>query len=153
MSKVATVKKRQLPLLQVAHLNLSKTELYGIENIKKSFDVVIEVSEQVVSISKEFNYRKLISFAFKLAEYGNIVDVLKESLNEFKDLSSVEAEMVADHFKDRFDIENETLEERIERGIDLIERGYQLAPLVIEYGGDVADYVGEWKEDIDIARA
>jgi|GEM_PF-6513355 len=134
--------------LRVAYLNLPVTNKFGIDNIKKSFDVVIDISELAISLSKVFDYKKLFTFAFRLAEYGNVVDVLKQALAEFGDLNAVEAQQVSDHFKEKFDIENDTLESLIERGIDIIERGYQIAPVVIEYGGDLADYVGEVKRYI-----
>ncbi len=132
--------------IKVAITKLNKSEKLGIENIKKMFLIILTISASIVKLSKKFNYRILIELGLEIVSYGNIVDVFKESLKEFRDLDPQEAKQVALDAKRKFDIEDDELEARIEKGIDIIEEGFQIIPQAIKWGLEGYDWATSWKK-------
>ena len=76
---------------------------------------------------------------------GNLVEVFKRALAEFKDLDAKEAQQVTQHMKQRIDLDNKALEAKIEAGIDLLERTYAILPILIDLGTDWVEWIGDWK--------
>ena len=131
--------------LRIAHLNLSQGKL-GIDNIKTSFDIILDIVTLIVSLSKKFEFSLLLSFGFQIASHGNLIEIFKTALAEFKDLDAKEAKIVSSYVKQKFDIENDVLEQRIEEGIDLIEETYQAIPQIIKLGSSWYQYGRSWKK-------
>ncbi len=131
--------------LFVASINLPSIEKLGIDNINKSFDVIVDITELGIQISEKFDYKLLIQFGLKITMHGNLVQVFKKALAEFKDLSAKESKLVAKHIKDRVDLKNDELEQRIESGIDLIERTYVMLPTIVDLGSDWVEWIRSWR--------
>ncbi len=116
-------------------------EQYGIENIKESFEITMDLSKKVYLVIKDFSYPALIALGIELAQFKTVLPVFKQALKEFKDLDTIELNELHTHFKEVFDIENDSLEEKIENGIDLIIDIYDHFEKTLELYHRAEDYL------------
>lgn len=139
-----TQKVKALPVSRIPHLTVvhrrQEVELpvvnLGIDNIKKAFDIVIEVGEDIADLFPDPSVMGGLQFALGLGGYAAQIHVFKTALAEFRDLTVKESQAVADYIRERFDIANDQLEATIERVISLIPRTYAFVRDGIELGGD-----------------
>lgn len=116
----------------------------GTTNLKKVFAFVLVSSVMITKLIKDFSVTRAAGFAFHLAENQDLVEAAPAALDEFLDLDPQESQELSDFFAKEFDIPNDQLEQRIERGISLLPEGYSLVKQNLEYYGKVSDYVSEW---------
>lgn len=138
------------PNLKIASINLETKEL-GIENIKESFTLTMDLFKGVIEISKKPSWGAAGRFAWSLLEHGNIIDLFKKALKEFGDLDESEATEIRIFMSEKFDIENDKLEEVIEKSLYILERWYKSAPAIVGLVGDTVDYIAEVKSFIKAA--
>jgi len=118
----------------------------GIENIKEVFTTIIEIGVEIADLVKDFSFEKALSLGFKLAGLRTAVPIFKQALKEFKDgLTPAEAKQIADHFKVKFDIENDELEAKIENVVSLI-------PDTFDWIADGIGLFGKWRTSITAFR-
>lgn len=109
---------------------------YGTEQIEKVLDVVVEagnVAEKIVKegggvISKVSHLLKLADELIKVA--GLVPSQLKL---EFADLDANEKEKLMAHMKEKFDLENDALEAKIEAGLDLAVEAEEFIAKVVKF--------------------
>jgi len=114
----------------------------NIENIKKAFTSVIGISKDIVPLFDDgkISRTELFSLLFIAPKIPAVVENAKASLSEFKRLKPADAELVVVHIKEVLDLENDDLEAKIEKAIDLIAEGYSLVIALIAFGKDVSDF-------------
>lgn len=115
----------------------------GVDNIKNILTVVVTFFLDVIDVVKTRNYVRLLEIVWNLVRFGNILDVAKQAWEESKELSLEESKAIVGHLKEVFDLENDSVEERIEAAIDVIPRIYELALKVVGVGSEAVDI---WKE-------
>jgi hypothetical protein len=112
-----------LPGLDNAVLQVD-TDL-GVDNIKAAFEIILEIGEDFVGLAQNFSIQAAVPIAFKLARIQTYIEIFKGALEEFRvGISTDEAAEIASDLKINFDIENNNLEETIERIIDLMPSTY-----------------------------
>lgn len=118
-----------------------------LENIKKAFDSILGLSQDIIPLFDDGKISKteLIGLLFVAPKIPKVVEDTKKALPAFKKLTPVLAADVAEHIKQKFDIANDELEARIEQGIDLLTRGYQLGTDLYNFSKDVGSYVDGFK--------
>lgn len=91
------------------------TELYGVENIKKTYRLAGNLTEGIVAISDGTNATELATVGRNLIfeSMGNIPQV-KMIPKEYADMSDAEQQEVKDDFAKHFDIPNDQKEEIFE---------------------------------------
>lgn len=119
----------------------------GIDNIKACFLDIFAITEPLADILEDgkVHYLEIFVLAPKLIKIPQLVEHAKKSLDEFKDLSAVEAKEISDFFKIHFDIPNEELEDHIEKGINLIANGYDLVIENINFYKEAEAWVNGFK--------
>lgn len=115
----------------------------GVDNIKNILTVVVTFFLDVIDVVKTRNYVRLLEIVWNLVRFGNILDVAKQAWEETKELSLEESKAIVGHLKEVFDLEDDSIEERIEAAIDVIPKIYELALKVIGIGSEAVDI---WKE-------
>ena len=115
----------------------------GVDNIKNILTVVVTFFLDVIDVVKTRNYVRLLEIVWNLVRFGNILDVAKQAWEETKNLSLEESKAIVGHLKEVFDLEDDSIEERIEAAIDVIPKIYELALKVIGIGSEAVDI---WKE-------
>ncbi len=116
----------------------------GITNLKEIFGFIIYISYQLASILQDFNFGRGIQLAFYIAENKDLLKKAKPALEELKDLTPEETQELTDYFDINFDIANDTLETRIEKGLDFIPEGYGLLKQNINFYIKVRGWVQSW---------
>lgn len=116
----------------------------GIDNLRIVTGFVIYVSYQLAEMVRKFDFSKAIQLAFFIGENREILSKGKAALAELKDVSEDEARELVDYFGVNFDLADDTLEQRIERGLEFIPRGYGLLKQNIEFYVEVKGWVKSW---------
>ena len=111
--------------------------MFGIENLKKCFNVLIEGGNVVGKAWEDGTINvadagHLILLLDELTELGNVN--FKAIPQEAKDLDAAEIAELTEHLKTKFDIPQDALEQKIEEGIALLSR-------LVKDGIDVYAYV------------
>ena len=118
-------------------------EKFGIENLKKCFDVLIEggniagkaFEDNVINVSDAGHLILLID---ELTALGTVDFKLVPS--EAKDLDADEVAELSEHLKTKFDIPQDELEQKIEEGVALLAR-------LVKDGMDVYAYIKTFKKE------
>lgn len=124
----------------------SKANTLGIESLKKVLAFLLLTSGMIVELVRNFSYSRALSLAFHIGENLDIVNIGKQALQEFRDLTVAESQELSDYLGAEFDIENDQLEARIEEGIQLLPEGYGLLKSNIAYYEKVRGFVASWKQ-------
>lgn len=126
------------------NVSVAVTATQDVDSIKKSFELIIEIGTAIVALVKDFSLAKAAALIFELADFKTFLPIFKEALNEFKEgITPAESKEISDHIKDKFDIPNDELEERIEKIITLIPNTYDYLKSTFVTG---AELYGDWKE-------
>ena len=99
--------------------------MFGIENLKKCFDVMIESGNVAGKVYEDGK--------ITVADVGHLMMVLDEltalgsvdfSLvpKEAKDIDAAEVAQLSEHLKTKFDIPQDQIEQKIEEGVGLLAR-------------------------------
>lgn len=118
----------------------------GIDNLKIVTGFVIYVSYQLAEMVKKFDFSKAVQLAFFIGENREILARGKAALAELKAVTPDEARELVDYFGVNFDLADDTLEQRIERGLEFIPRGYGLLKENIGFYVEVRGWVKSWGE-------
>lgn len=98
----------------------------GVEVIEAILVDAITLGEVIAEAIKGKDITQLLLMAAGLAaKYKNFGEVFGRAIAEFKDLQEAEAAQVIQTVKDEFDLENDALEQAIERLLDLPLVGYR----------------------------
>ncbi len=120
------------------------TNKLGIENLKSIFSFILYISYQLAGMLQSFNFSKAIQLAFYIAENKELLKKAKPALAELKDLNQEEVQELTEYFDINFDLANDTLESRIEKGIDFIPEGYTLLKQNISFYIRIKDWIQSW---------
>lgn len=114
---------------------------YGTANVKKVLDLVVELAN-VVGLSirdgkiTTGNVALLLDEVFALKDFD-----LEQFKFEFAELSADERSELLEHLKVKFDLPNDAVEARIERGAFLASRLVELVPEFISFGKGLREEV------------
>lgn len=120
----------------------------GTTHIKASFKNLLFLAEPLISALEDdgkIAITELLAIAPRLITIPKLVEDVKGSLAEFKNLSAAEAKEVADYFKDAFSIPNKELEAHIERGLELVAEGYECVTKTINWYTEAHAWVNDFK--------
>lgn len=117
----------------------------GIDNLKKVFAFLLITAQMLTELLKNFSYGKALTLAFHIGENLGIVQIGRQALAEFRDLSVPESEELAAFIGVEFDLENDSLERRIEEGINILPEGYALLKQNIAFYEKIRNFVATWK--------
>jgi hypothetical protein len=106
----------------------------GIENLKLILTVVVTFSVDLVTIIKERRIGDILQVLLALLSFGNIIAIARLAWQEFLDLSQPETAEISAHFAEVFDIPNDEVEAKVEQGVSIVPRVYEL---IIESTGIV----------------
>lgn len=120
-------------------------EKFGIDNLKLVLTFVLGTERRIRELVNEFSVSKALTVAFSIAENQYLLDRKEQILAEIKDLSDDETRELVAQFGLEFDLVNDTLENRIEQGMNFIPRGYELAKLNVGFVVDVSDWAKGFK--------
>ncbi|MCB0553823.1 MAG: hypothetical protein KDD02_09755 [Phaeodactylibacter sp.] len=138
--------KSRFPETGALQLAALSGDALGIENLKIVVGFIIYVSYQLAEMARKFDFSKAIQLAFFIGENREILSKGKAALAELKDVSQDEAQELVDYFGVNFDLADDTLEQRIESGLQFIPRGYTLLKRNIEFYSELKDWVKSWGE-------
>lgn len=122
----------------------------GIENAKLILTAVITTSVDLIQAIKNRDWLKLVTIFLALMRYGNLVGLAQEAWAELRDTSPTEAEALARHFQQTFDIPDDALESRIEEAVLLVPKAYDLITDSLELVSRTTDL---WAQLRDIFNA
>lgn len=105
------------------------SEDYGIENLTKVLDLVIEsgnVSGNIIALPEGKWYEKILPAVKLIDEIASLFSVTwNQVIPEFKDLSDNEKEILKKHFIEKFDIPQDNIEIIIEDSLSLLDNYYK----------------------------
>ena len=105
---------------------LASTQNLGIDNIKIVLTILLTFLSDILNVFKTGNWLQLGQTLIGLLQYGNIVMIAQQALEEFKDLTQSEAEELSAHFAAEFDLPNDEVEAKIEEAVAVIPEVYDL---------------------------
>lgn len=119
----------------------------GIDNLKIVLSFLLFVSYQLAELTKKFSFNAAVQLAFQIAENMNIITQGKAALKELRDLDVPESQEVADFIGLKFDLVDDSIELRIEAGIQLVPEGYELLKKNINYYLKVRGWIKSWGDN------
>lgn len=105
---------------------LASTQYLGIDNIKIILTILLTFLSDILNAFKTGNWLKLGQTLIGLLQYGNIVMIAQQALEEFKDLDQQESAELSRHFAKEFDLQDDEVEEKIELAVAVIPEAYEL---------------------------
>jgi hypothetical protein len=84
------------------------------------------ISFAIKELIENFTFAKAVELGFKLAQNQDLLTVSTVALAELRDLDVFETEDVIKFIGINFDLENDSLEQRIEEALDIIPEAYAL---------------------------
>jgi hypothetical protein len=135
------LKHENLPAFTVAKTDSQKL---GVDNIKIILTVAIAFFTDLITAIRKRNYLLLINIVANLLKYGNIVVIAQDAWEEFKDTSQPESAEIIMHIQTELDLENEDLEDKIEKALAVIPEVYDLVLSTLNLaarGKDIYDRV------------
>lgn len=127
-------------------MNTTATQKLGTENLKRVIAFLLITSAMIVELFKQFSLTKGAALAFHIADHQDLLQVGPAALAEVRDLDVKESEEIADFIGDKFDLDNDALEARIEEAIDLIPEVYAQVKSCISLANRVTNFVRTWGE-------
>lgn len=119
----------------------------GIENLKTTIDVLLKVGEGAEQLIKDGpTTSEGVQLGLIILDAAGKIDVYKAALLEFRDLDPTESKEITEHFNFAFDIENNELEAKIEKLINLLPRAYQFIILGVELFFEGREVLGSFKK-------
>lgn len=112
---------------------------YGVENLKVIFSILVMLTTNIVRVFKSGNWTALLGAFVDLLKYGNIVAIATVAWNEFRELSTEEAQEVTDHIKMELVLDDKEVEMRIEEAIQILPDTYELVGDVLGLTGRAQD--------------
>lgn len=116
----------------------------GIDALLIVVAFIISTAYRLRELFKKFSYQRAIGLALFIGENRDLLAKGQTALKQLRDLSPKETRQLVDQLKIDIDLANDSLELRIERGLDLIPRGYELIKEMIGYTGEVKDWIDSW---------
>jgi hypothetical protein len=98
----------------------------GTDNIKRVLAFLLMISFAIKELIENFTFAKAVELGFKLAQNQDLLTVSTVALAELRDLDVFETEDVIKFIGINFDLENDSLEQRIEEALDIIPEAYAL---------------------------
>ena len=105
---------------------LASTQNLGIDNIKIVLTILLTFLSDILNVFKTGNWLQLGQTLIGLLQYGNIVMIAQQALEEFKDLDQQESEELSRHFAQEFDLQDDEVEAKIEQAVAVIPEAYEL---------------------------
>lgn len=105
---------------------LASTQDLGIDNIKIILTILLTFLSDILNAFKTGNWLKLGQTLIGLLQYGNIVMIAQQALEEFKDLDQQESAEISRHFAQEFDLQDDEVEAKIEQAVAVIPEAYEL---------------------------
>jgi len=102
------------------------TQDLGIDNVKTVLTILLTFLTDILAVFRTGNWLSLGQTLIGLLQYGNIVMIAQQALEEFKDLSQAETEELSAHFAQEFDLPNDDVEAKIEEAVAVIPKVYEL---------------------------
>lgn len=119
----------------------------GIENIKKVFKAIIDVSEQIViALSDGLQVQDGFVLITEWSDIKGVYENFPAAWDEFKDLDTQEASEIVEFIAGEFDIESDDAELKVEQGFRLVSRAYIQYESTKTLFLDVRDYVNSLKK-------
>lgn len=125
-----------------------KVQKDGTKHIKASFSNLLSLANPILGALEDdgkISIAELFTIAPRLIMIPKLVENVKASLAEFKNLTAAEAKEVADFIKVEFSIPNEALEDHIETGLDLVVEGYETVTKSIHWYAKAHKWVDDFK--------
>ena len=97
--------------------------MYGIENLKIALGFAIGLGEKIekaLADDGKITWNELFSFIPVLTGVPAVIKAAPQLLDEFKDLSEAEKAELHDWLVTELDLDNDKLEEYIEKGFELL---------------------------------
>ena len=98
----------------------------GTDNLKRVLAFLLMISFAIKELIENFTFAKAVELGFKLAQNQDLLTVSTVALAELRDLDVFETEDVIKFIGINFDLENDSLEQRIEEALDIIPEAYAL---------------------------
>lgn len=115
---------------------MTDVQKFGIENTKKLLKFVFDVTKQASSSLKDgWQWTDAVSFFDEAVQLPGAIKSIPQVKNEITELSTEERADLLAYFKEEFDIPDDKVEERIEKGIEI---GLSILALVEAWKGDKA---------------
>lgn len=110
-------------------------EKYGIDQLIKVLDVVIEIGNVAPAVQKAENTLSKIGALLPITDEVAGLATLKPSLLklQWNDFSDVEKAQVMEHAKNKYSIEDKVLEQQIETGLELVRRSVDLVTECVDF--------------------
>ena len=105
---------------------LASTQNLGIDNIKIVLTILLTFLSDILNVFKTGNWLQLGQTLIGLLQYGNIVMIAQQALDEFKDLDQQESAELSRHFAQEFDLQDDEVEAKIEQAVAVIPEAYEL---------------------------
>jgi superfamily I DNA and RNA helicase len=105
---------------------LASTQNLGIDNIKIVLTILLTFLSDILNVFKTGNWLQLGQTLIGLLQYGNIVMIAQQALEEFKDLDQQESAELSRHFAQEFDLQDDEVEAKIEQAVAVIPEAYEL---------------------------
>lgn len=129
----------------------SNTETLGINNLKRVIAFLLMISFELADLIKNFTLSKAVALGFRIAENQDLLSVGKIALAELKDLSVDESAEITAFIGVNFDLADDTLEQRIESGLELIPEGYALIKRNLAFFNKASSFVKSWGS-VDVSQ-
>ena len=115
----------------------------GYSNVVKIFVVILTLFAKARALFKNFSYQALLGIGFEILQYGDILKLGRQAIDEFKTFNPEKAKQARTEIKEQFDIEDDKLEAQLEDALDLIVETYDLFMRTISLAGKWSAYVGQ----------
>lgn len=102
------------------------TQNLGIDNMKIVLTILLTFFTDILEVFRSGNWLRLGQTLIGLLQYGNIVMIAQQAMEEFKDLDQAETQELSDHFAAEFDLPNDEVEAKIEQAVAVIPEVYEL---------------------------
>lgn len=125
-----------------------KVQKDGTKHIKGSFSNLLSLANPLIDALEDdgkISLAELFMIAPRLVLIPKLIENVKGSLAEYKNLTAAEAKEVADFIKVEFSIPNEALEDHIETGLDLVVEGYDTVTRSIQWYAKAHKWVDDFK--------
>jgi hypothetical protein len=99
--------------------------MLGIEKLKATISVVFVFAYILTDVAKNKNYLRLIELVNLFSNFNQIAADAREAWKEAGDITADESFSLAEFVKEKFDIENDALEVKIEKLIDVLPQVHQ----------------------------
>jgi MoaA/NifB/PqqE/SkfB family radical SAM enzyme len=116
----------------------------GTDNLKRVLAFLLMISFAIKELIENFTFAKAVELGFKLAQNQDLLTVSTVALAELRDLDVPETEDVIKFIGINFDLENDSLEQRIEEALDIIPEAYALILANLALYGKVNRIVTNW---------